>query len=217
MFQTEHGLDSCICSGCLKDSQILYRSDIQRCPTCARFSTDGSMCGRCQKSPPPVVKFWASAIYAAPLPHLLHEYKHIRHVQYGRYFSQLMLNNPPPWLLESGIDAVLAMPLSRERRIDRGFNQCDDWVKEITTYYKLPILPHDAVKRVHKVPQSTLKQAERQKNIRNSFSVEMNVKNRKVLIIDDVSTTGASIFELARTLRKSGAAAIFAWVVARNL
>lgn len=128
-----------------------------------------------------------------------------------------MLANPPHWLPESGIDAVLAMPLSRKRRIYRGFNQSDELAAAVTRYYKLPLLPHFSVQRVHKAPQSTLLGAERAKNVRRSFTVDLDVKNRKVLIIDDVMTTGASIFELARTLHHSGAAAVYAWVVARNL
>lgn len=209
--------ESVLCSGCLKDIRTLYRAPSERCPTCAKFSIDGSICGKCQNARPPLEKFWASAIYAAPIPVLLHEFKHLCHLHYGKVLSQIMLDNPPTWLTESQIDCVLAMPISHERRIYRGFNQCDELANIITSHYTIPLLPHNYVFRTPKPPQSTLEATERTKNVRGSFRVDFNVKNRKVLIIDDVSTTGSSIFELARTLRKSGAAAIYAWVVARNL
>lgn len=208
---------SVICSGCLNDIRTLYRTANECCPSCARFSIDGSICGQCQNQPPQIAKFWASAIYAAPIPAILHEWKHLRQQQYSKLLTQIMLDNPPPWLPESQIDGVLAMPISRQRRIYRGFNQCDDLADKITQHYKIPLLPYNCVFRAPKAPQSTLNATERRKNVRGSFTVDFNVKNRKVLIIDDVSTTGASIFELARTLQKSGAAAIYAWVVARNL
>lgn len=162
-------------------------------------------------------QFWASALYAAPIPSLLHEFKHLNQIHCGQILAQIMLDNPPKWLPESQIDGILPMPLSQKRRVYRGFNQCDELANAITQRYKIPIFPHQHIFRQHKDPQSTLKAKERSQNVRGQFRLNFNVKNRKVLIIDDVSTTGASIFELARTLQKSGAAAIFAWVVARNL
>ncbi len=206
-----------MCSGCLKDIRTLYHTPSERCPTCTKFSIDGSVCGECQNQTPPLKKFWASAVYSAPIPSLLHEFKHLRNLQYGNILAQIMLDNPPIWLPETEIDCILAMPISHERRIYRGFNQCDELAHTITEHYKIPLLPHNSVFRSAKPPQSTLKAAERVKNVRHSFRVDFNVKNRKVLIIDDVSTTGATIFELAHTLQKSGAAEIYAWVVARNL
>lgn len=206
-----------VCSGCLKDGQSLWRNAAQSCPTCAQFSVDGSVCGACQTAKPPIQQFWASMQYAPPLPAALHQWKHLRQTHLMPFFVQLMLSNPPPWLPESQIDAVLAMPLSRQRRIFRGFNQCDELAAAITRHYHLPLLPHHAVQRANKPPQSTLTAAERSKNVRGSFTLNMDVKNRKILIIDDIATTGASIHELARTLTKSGAAAIYVWVVARNL
>ncbi|MDO4434066.1 MAG: ComF family protein [Alysiella sp.] len=205
-----------ICEGCLNDVQTLFLHDNQVCPKCARPIISGSLCGQCQTKPPFYDALWASCNYTTPLPALLHEWKHICRAEYGRLFSQLMLLNPPLWLPESQIDAVLGMPLSRERRLQRGFNQSDELAQEITRYYNLPLLPHYSVFRQHRPPQSTLAEAERQQNVRHIFQVAENVKNRKILIIDDVVTTGATLSELARTLRKSGAAAIYVWVVARN-
>lgn len=99
----------------------------------------------------------------------------------------------------------------------RGFNQCDDLTEVITKNYKIPTLPTDTILRQHKTPQSTLNAAERAENIINAFSVQQSVKNRKILIIDDVTSTSATLQELARTLQQSGAAEIYACVVMRNL
>ena len=113
-------------------------------------------------------------------------------------------------------DAVLAMPISRERRLQRGFNQCDSLARTVTQRYKIPLLPPDSVHRAPKPPQSTLSAAERARNIRDAFRVRENVKNCKVVIIDDVSTTHSSIAELSRALLLAGAAEVFACVVACN-
>lgn len=131
-----------------------------------------------------------------------------------------MLNNPPPWINTTQIDSILAMPISKERRLYRGFNQCDDLAEHINQHYHIPLLKHHTVLRQHKPPQSTLSQSERFKNIKKSFTINpnqlSNIKNKRILIIDDIATTGASINELAYTLIQSGATEIFAWVVAGN-
>lgn len=208
--------DAAVCSGCLNDLAALYTDAGQVCPLCARASVGGAVCGSCQQEPPPYQAFWASLRYAAPIPALLHEFKHLQQPEYGRVFQTLMAANPPPWLHGQVVDAVLAMPVSRLRRIQRGFNQSDELAEWVTRYYNLPLLPSDCVDRQHKPPQSTLDAVRRRQNVKNVFQAADIVKNRKILIIDDVRTTGATIGELSRTLKRSGAAAVFVWVVACN-
>lgn len=208
--------DDAVCSGCLNDLAYLKTDAAAVCPLCARSSVGAAVCGRCQQKMPPFQAFWASVRYAGPIPSLLHEFKHLQQPEYGRVFQALMAANPPPWLHECDIDDVLAMPVSRLRRIERGFNQSDELARWVTQYYNLPLLPSDCVQRRHKPPQSTLTAAERQQNVKNVFQADEIVKNRKILIIDDVRTTGATIGELARTLNQSGVTAVFVWVVACN-
>ena len=205
-----------VCSGCLTDLRELFSDADNCCPKCAQFCVGGAVCGHCQKHPPPYAHLWACAEYAAPLPALLHAWKHSGQRGLSAVFVRMMRENPPPWLHDTAFDAVLAMPLARSRRMARGFNQCDTLAQEITRRYKIPTMPHDSVFRVPKPPQSTLDAAARTKNIENVFRVRTDVKNRKVLIIDDVATTAATISELARTLLQSGACAVSAFVVARN-
>lgn len=206
-----------LCSGCLNDIRRLYHHADQFCPQCAQWNGTGKICPDCQNNPPPYQKLWACADYLAPLPALLHEWKHSRQGEFAAIFQTILQENPPPWLAEAQIDAVLAMPISRKRRFMRGFNQCDDLTEVITKNYKIPTLPTDTILRQHKTPQSTLNAAERAENIINAFSVQQSVKNRKILIIDDVTSTSATLQELARTLQQSGAAEIYACVVMRNL
>ncbi|ULJ60674.1 ComF family protein [Wielerella bovis] len=205
-----------ICEGCLNDIRRLYQRTEHVCPQCAQFNMNGAICGKCQLSPPPYQKLWACAQYHAPLPNLLHEWKHTQRSEFTSIFATILRENPPPWQPEKHCDAILAMPISRERRLMRGFNQCDDLAHVITQHYKLPLLPNNTVFRKHKPPQSSLKAAERATNIQNVFQVNGDVKNCKLLIIDDVMTTGATIAELAQTLLNSGASEIYACVVMRN-
>ena len=108
------------------------------------------------------------------------------------------------------------MPLSKARRLYRGFNQADELAARLAQHYGWPLLPRDAVFRRHHAPQSTLKSDERQRNVRHAFAVQSGlVKNCNLLLIDDVVTTGATLNELARALKRAGAGRIFCWTLAR--
>ena len=106
------------------------------------------------------------------------------------------------------------MPVSPQRRLQRGFNQSDELAGWAARHYDLPMLPATAVLREHRAAQSSLNREQRYDNIRQIFAPGEVVKNRKVLIIDDICTTKASISELAGSLHQSGAEAVFVWVVA---
>ena len=148
---------------------------------------------------------------------MIHQFKHLADLSMLPPLAGLMLRHAPDWLHGERIDFVLAVPLSKERRIYRGFNQSDELVLRLAAHYGWQVLPRGTVSRVHGVPQSTLKGGERRRNVKNVFSVENNdvFKKRNILLIDDVVTTGSTFGELAQTLKKSGAGKVFCWSLAR--
>ena len=145
---------------------------------------------------------------------MLHAFKHQRQSSLLPALSTIMLHHPPPWLPETPIDAVLAMPLSAPRLAERGFNQSQLLARRIATAYGWPLLDKSAVLRQHRPPQSTLSRDKRRQNVRGVFRVAADVKNCNLLLIDDVVTTGATIYELAQSLKRAGAAAVYAWALA---
>lgn len=173
------------------------------------------MCGACQKHPPPFARLWASCRYEAPVSSLIYAFKHQGDLGLAAPLAALMLANPPPWLAETDADwLMLPMPLSRERRLQRGFNQTEILAEHLAASLGLPVLPRHSVQRAHRPPQSTLAAAERRRNVKNSFQLCADVRARNVLLIDDVATTGATLEELARSLKKSGAVQVRAWTLA---
>ena len=159
---------------------------------------------------------WFSAKYAPPLPTALHEWKHAGKIGLSKLFQMIMLENPPIWLPEVAIDAVLPMPISTTRRLTRGFNQCDELIDVLVKQYGWRALPNQAIFRQHKAAQSTLNKAQRVNNIHDSFQIKYDVRGLNILIIDDILTTGATLTELTRSLKNAGANHIYIWVVARR-
>lgn len=203
--------DKPLCANCLADLSVSFVAAELVCPCCGGKGNGRQPCGECQNQPQPYQRLWSSAYYEPPVSGVLHEFKHQGCLNLADALAEMMIANPPPWLENAVIDGVLAMPISQARRIERGFNQCTELLARLTEHYGWTILPESWIFREHKPPQSTLNHAERLRNIRKTFRIDGNVKNRNLLLIDDVVTTGATVGELAQSLRRSGAAAVLVW------
>ncbi|UOP04124.1 ComF family protein [Conchiformibius kuhniae] len=202
-----------LCAVCERHLLGLHGRTDCLCPRCFAYSAGGSVCPDCESEPPPLEAVWAGMRYEAPVPAMLHRWKHLGNGAMARAFWQIMRQTPPPWLAEC--DAVLAMPVSRVRRLERGFNQCDELAALIAAEYGLERLPHDAVLRQHRPPQSTLNRAERARNIRRVFRLNAHLAGKRIVLVDDVMTTGSTLYALAHTLNRGGAHTRV-WVLAKN-
>ena len=204
-----------ICGGCMADLLKTAVPPERVCPQCGGAGDGRTPCGACQKKPPPFDLLWSSCRYEPPLSGIIHEFKHLRRLGLRRPLSCLMAALPPPWLQTERFDGLLAVPLSRERLLYRGFNQCAELARLIAPYYGPDVLPDNTVFRRPSVPQSTLPYDRRRKNARGLFEVRGGVKKRNLLLIDDVATTNATLAELARSLKRAGAARVCCWTLAQ--
>ena len=151
----------------------------------------------------------APFLYEPPVPDWIKRFKFSEDFTLARALSRLLRKHLPPDL---SFDLVVPVPLGRKRLLKRGFNQS-------------ALLARLAFGRVDEVlvrtretpPQSELSGAERRRNVRRAFSVrdEARVFARRVLLIDDVMTTGATVEECARVLRAAGAREVTVAVLAR--
>jgi ComF family protein len=111
---------------------------------------------------------------------------------------------------------VVAMPLAAARQRERGFNQSLELARALVRRTSIP-LAIGAVWLVRETqPQADLPWDDRARNVSGAFACTAAVAGRHVIVVDDVMTTGASLDELARTLKRAGAARVENWVVART-
>lgn len=147
---------------------------------------------------------------------MVRAFKYLSDLSMAHPLADLMRRHAPDWLEEERTDFVLPVPLSNDRRLQRGFNQSEELAQILARHYGWTLLPRDTVFRRPAPPQSTLKGAQRVRNIKNAFEIKGHIpKHCNILLIDDVFTTGATLNELAKTLEKSGADRIFCWSLAR--
>ncbi len=113
---------------------------------------------------------------------------------------------------------LVAVPLARNRMRWRGFNQAEELAKEISASLGIPVLLGLLEKTGNSAPQATLSAQERKENIKNTIRCKKSgqIMGKKILLIDDIFTTGATMEECARILLKNGARTITGLVVARS-
>jgi len=203
--------DGMWCGAC---DAALPHFDAPHCPVCALPSPAGEVCGHCLQIPPLFTRTTAAFGYSFPLDKLIHAMK---------YGEQLALAHALAEKLTLRIDknalpdCVIPMPLHPAKLRERGFNQ--SLLLAATAARKLNIeLLANACQRVRDTPpQSALPWKERKKNVRNAFRCDMDLAGKRVALVDDVLTTGASLNALAEAVQKRGAVEISAWVIARTL
>lgn len=103
-------------------------------------------------------------------------------------------------------DIIIIVPISRERKKERGYNQSELISKEISLMLNIPIMKNILYKNKNTVPQSTLNKEQREQNAKGVYNVKncYKIQNKKILLIDDIYTTGSTVNECAKVLVQNG-------------
>ena len=189
-----------------------------RCLGCALpVAEDVVHCGACRRSPPPLWRCVCAVDYAWPWRGLVSRFKFREQPGWDRSLAWLMRGATHADDLLHEADRVLPIPLSRERLAERGYNQ--SWLLARC------LAPRQAdagllLRIRHTPPQRTLPRAERLRNLQDAFAVDplraQAVRGRKLVLVDDVMTSGASLHAAAQVLLQAGAAQVSAIVLART-
>ena len=203
-----------VCDACV----ARFAPPAARCPTCALPVPDGvTLCGECVLHPPPLDACLAACTYAWPWPDTIARFKFRGEAGWARPLATLLRSAPWVELALERCDAVLPMPLAPGRLRERGFNQSLELARRLAPRKTDATL---LLRTRETPPQSGLARAERLRNLRGAFAVEPlraeKVKGRRLVLVDDVMTSGASLFAAAETLKLAGAAHITAVVLART-
>jgi ComF family protein len=171
------------------------------------------LCGECTTDPPPFARARAAALYDGPVAAAVKRFKFGRRMTYLP-LMQSWLQAHPCLELAAAADLVAPVPLHPRRLKARGFNQA--WLLA-QAFPEAPLAREALVRRRHTVPQVGLNPKERLDNVRGAFAVPdpALVKGKKILLVDDLYTTGATVKECARVLRRAGARRVEVLTVAR--
>jgi len=189
-----------------------------RCIRCALPVGPGvAQCGRCLAHPPPLDACYAAVIYDYPWSALIAQYKFNGQAGWARVFATLMRSTP--WVepaLEDA-DLVLPMPLAPERLSERGFNQS----LQLARLLAPGRVDARLLLRIRHTPaQAALDRRGRLANVKGAFAVDPlrahEAQGKRIVLVDDVMTSGASLHSAAQALKDAGAENVTAIVLART-
>ncbi len=198
-----------VCAACDADLPRLIGS---ACPCCA-LPSPGGLCGRCLRRPPDFDATHAAFAYHEPVRSLVLALKHGR----GFMLTDWFVHELQCCAGDLQVDAVLPMPLHPARLAERGYNQAMELARRFARQRGLPLLAQAVVRDVDTPHLAGLRQRERRRAVRGVFRCVRDLAGQHVLVIDDVMTSGATLNELAATLKGRGAARVSNLLLARTL
>ncbi len=202
--------DSLLCPAC---AASLPRLTAERCPLCALPAPGSNTCGACLKQAPHFDATQAVFRYEFPLDRLIQSLKYSHRLASADFLGRALAQSRVPFRP----DLILPVPLAPARLAERGFNQALELARPLARLLGVPLETSRVHRRRDTAPQASLPWKERKQNIRHAFECELDLSGKSVLVVDDVMTTGATLDELARTLKAHGAARVENFLVARAL
>lgn len=199
-----------LCAACAKDLPYITNA----CVLCGLpLEGKATMCGQCAQDPPPVERTYALCHYAEPVDKLLLALKFHQRLAVATVFGELLAQR----LLANDADipdALIPVPLHAARLQERGYNQALEIAKPLSKNLDVPVLRQTCIRIIATSAQSDLSRYERRANIQGAFAV-IDELPRHVAIVDDVMTTGSTVFEMAVALKEHGAERVDVWACAR--
>lgn len=206
-----------LCEACSDTVEPIREPICQRCGLPFEVELSGPRsCGACLSNPPAFELARASSRYGGALEAALQRFKFEGLRRLAMPLAALLCSPMPAGLAEREFDLVAPIPLGLGRLRERGYDQAWLLARELAKLLGVEARPR-ALRRLRETPpQSTLSAAARRSNVNGAFGPgALKVEGRRVLLVDDVITTGATIASAASVLRRAGAAEVCVLAVAR--
>lgn len=201
-----------LCPACALELPRIH----QACPCCAMPVATPGVCASCLRHPPPFDAAMAPLEYAGAVRYLLTHFKFSGRLSHGVPLAHHLLDMVRRRSVGGLPMALLPIPVHPQRLRERGYNQSLELARFLGRGLDIPVLPQ-ALQRVRATPpQMSLPESARVANVRGAFLVGTAVP-RHVALIDDVLTTGATVSELARLLKKQGCDRVEVWCASRAI
>jgi ComF family protein len=209
--------DDSLCSECFKNITFITHPYCQYCGSpLPEDIFNEACCVHCLKKKPPFRMCRSAVIYDDYSKHLVLDFKFADHTENKNLLARWLLLAGED-IFHNGVDVIIPVPLHFRRLFKRKYNQSAMLAAELSMLSHIPA-EFTALKKIrHTTPQVHCNGKQRLKNIKDAFEVTAldKVKGKRILLIDDVYTTGATLRECARVLKKAGAKSVDAITVAR--
>lgn len=224
---------------CVECCDSLPTLPANHCPQCAMPVATAENCGRCTACPPHFDATHAVFRYAKPGDRLITALKYSHRLPAAAFLAKQLVQSlqrpralpvrhdglhagircAPPGIdtsIVASVDVVIGLPLHPQRLARRGFNQSVEIGRRAAKALNIPFSTDLVLRHRYTQPQADLPLKHRRANVRGAFSCPERLAGRRIAVVDDVMTSGATLDEVARTLKRAGAVRVENWVLART-
>ncbi len=209
--------DSEMCEKCARDVVWVDDPICQRCgiPTPGLNQGGQKLCGKCLQDLPPFDKARFSVFYSSVIRRGILHFKFYNSLFYAEALSRFLERTFRDHFSEEDLDAIIPIPVHDKRLLKRGYNQCEILSTKLGAKVGVPVMTNTLLKKRNTVPQTQLKRRQRVDNVKGSFSVNntASIKGKRLLVLDDVFTTGSTLTEASLALKRHGASSVQALVL----
>ena len=198
-----------ICPGCLPKLKYVRQPSCMRCGKPLEDEAK-EYCSDCSGGKHWFVQGKAVWVHQGAVSQMLYRYKYENRRDYTDFLASQASAKYGKWIKMRGIDCIMPIPLHKKKQNQRGYNQAELLARQISQNVHIPIDAHCLIRTRNTVPQKELSDKERKKNLKNAFKIRRNVvQYKKVLLVDDIYTTGSTIDAAAQALQKAGAEEVY--------
>lgn len=205
-----------LCESCFNG---LPKNNKKTCQKCGQpiLNTSATHCLACKTDPPKFTQSFSPLLYKAPVTNLIKQFKYDN----KKYLAETLGNFLVQEYIERNLncDIVVPVPLHEKRLKQRGFNQAELLANQLNVKLNIEVNSNILTRVKNTKTQTVLSKEERQDNVSDAFKVldKQTVKNKVVLLIDDVYTTGSTLNECAKVLFKAGAKKVYAITLSHTM
>ncbi len=196
-----------ICLECLEKLKILTPPWCMKCGK--KLQMEGEYCADCRKKAHSFRR--GRALYEYESAALsIYRFKYGGRQEYGEYFGEQIAEYLGSFVAQVRPDALIPVPLHRKRKASRGYNQAELLAREAGKHLGVPVYTGFLVREKNTAPLKYENPQERQNNLKKAFNIVKNdVKLEKVIVVDDIYTTGSTMDEVAKVLQAAGIKEIY--------
>ncbi len=209
-----------VCSGCWRGLKFIVRPFCERCglpyqgELTARFE-----CSNCREMEYHFTYARAAVAAEGIALEVIRRYKYLRALWFEPFLADLLIRQAEPVLRAEPWDFIVPVPLHPQKQREREFNQAERLARRLGAALQLPVREGILTREVPTFTQTKLDRSARAANVAKAFAPGKSVRlqGERIILIDDVLTTGATTSACAQILRTQGAAEVCVWTVARGL
>jgi competence protein ComFC len=212
--------ESYVCVECRQQIRFIERPFCDRCG----YPFQGAIshpfeCANCRGTELYFESARSAVVAKDKLLDIIHRYKYQRALWFEPFLAELLIGRAEPELKAGTWDWLVPVPLHPARQREREFNQAERLARRLSAKTGIPVKPRLLRRAIPTRTQTQLTREERQENVRKAFAFNRKepLNQERIVLVDDVFTTGATTNACARVLRAAGAGSVCVWTVARGV